>query len=256
KLCDPREPSMLRLLRETVARARAAGRWIGVCGEMAGEVENLPLMIGLGVDEISVSPGRVAGLKQAVGRANAAVCRELLDRATDAADAGAVAALVKAGGWRAAGAAVPLMDAGLIEVSLSATSKGEAIDRLVEMLYIAGRTDDPTALEDAVWAREETYSTGLGHGFAVPHCKSDAVAAPTLAVGRLATAVEWGSMDGLGVDTVMLLAVPASDDSGAHLKVFAKLARRLMHEAFRERLRCAGTAEAVAACLREELGIE
>lgn len=256
ELCDPREPSMLRLLQETVARARAAGRWIGVCGEMAGEVENLPLTIGLGVDEISVSPGRVAVLKQAVGRANAAACRELLDRATDATDAEAVSSMLEAGGWRVAGAAAPLMDAGLIDVSLSATSKGEAIDRLVEMLYIAGRTDDPTALEDAVWAREETYSTGLGHGFAVPHCKSDAVMVPTLAVARLSTAVEWGSMDGQGVDTVMLLAVPASDESGAHLKIFAKLARRLMHEAFRDRLRCAGTGEAVADCLREELGIE
>src|SRR5687767_15423495 len=62
-MCEPLEPSFLRLLRTIVDGARVSKRWVGVCGEMAGEARNLELMVGLGVDEISVSPGRVLELK-------------------------------------------------------------------------------------------------------------------------------------------------------------------------------------------------
>ena len=80
--------------------------------------------------------------------------------------------------------------------------------------------------------------------------------APALAILRLGAPVDWGSMDGKAVSTVLLLAIPASDTTGAHMKVFAKLARKLMHEDFRARLTGAPDAAAILACLREELGLE
>ncbi len=257
-LYNPHQPSFLRLLRLIVDGARARGKWIGVCGEMAGDRLNLPLMIALGLDEISVAPGEVLRLKAAVQGLDAAACRELLATSVDCRTAGEVEALLRAGPQSAA-RQEGVLDAELIAVGSDANSKEEAIREAVDLLFIAGRTQDAGAVEEAVWAREEKYSTGLGFGFAVPHCKTDAVLAPTLAVLKLTTPMEWGSMDGLPVGIVMLLAVPASETAGgggaAHMKVFAKLARKLMHEDFRARVEAAVDRDSIVACLREELGL-
>ena len=49
--------------------------------------------------------------------------------------------------------------------------------KVSDAMFIAGRVDSPAELEEAIWQREDVYSTGFGHGFAVPHCKSQAVKA-------------------------------------------------------------------------------
>ena len=53
ELYDSRAPAMLRLLAMIVSEAHRGGRWVGLCGEMGRDVLNLPLLIGLGLDEIS-----------------------------------------------------------------------------------------------------------------------------------------------------------------------------------------------------------
>jgi fructose-specific PTS system IIA-like component len=254
-LYNPFHPTFLRLLRAIVDGARAGGKWIGVCGEMGGNTSALPIMIGLGVNEISASPSDVVALKTAVHGANAARCREALDAAARCRTEFEVIALLAKGSWRDA-KQQPILDREMIEVEHPAHSKEEAIKAAVDLLLIAGRSDKPRHVETAVWAREATYSTGLGYGFAVPHCKTDAVCAPTLAVLKLKDPVEWGSMDGQPVGVVLLLAIPASDTTGAHMKVFAKLARKLMHEGFRERMVAAADSAAVHACLAEELDLQ
>lgn len=258
-LYTPHQPAFLRLLGLIVNGAKASGTWVGVCGEMASARENLPLLIGLGVDEISVAPGDVLPLKLAIRTMTATDCRELLVAAQACGSAAEVRALLRIGPPER-GRTTRLLDPDVISVGSDAASKAEAIREAIDLLFIAGRTRDVRAVEDAVWAREDTYSTGLGHGFAVPHCKTDAVTTPTLAVVCLATPIEWGSMDGLPVNIVLLLAMPAADATGGgaagHMKIFAKLARKLMHDEFREKLGAATGREAIATLLREELGIE
>jgi multiphosphoryl transfer protein len=256
-LYNPRHPAFLRLLRTIVDSAKARGRWVGVCGEMAGDRHNLPLMIGLGLDEISVAPGETLVLKQMVTEADASRCRELLALAADSRDPAAVDELLSRQTWRdRVSARFRIISPDLVEVASDAASKEEAIKEAVDLLYIAGRTDRPRDLEEAVWAREETYSTALGFGFAVPHCRSDAVDAPALAVLKLAFEIDWGSADGGAVRAVILLAVPASDAAGAHMKIFAKLARRLMHEEFRDRLFATPDQGSVVDFLKAELGLD
>jgi mannitol/fructose-specific phosphotransferase system IIA component (Ntr-type) len=71
----------------------------------------------------------------------------------------------------------------------------------------------------------------------MPHCKTAAVHASSLAVLRSATPVEWGSLDGEPVRFVILLAIRESDAAAAeHMKTIAALARRLMHPEFRDLL--------------------
>jgi len=120
---------------------------------------------------------------------------------------------------------------------------------------VAGRTSDPEAVEEALWARESVYSTGLGYGFAIPHCKTDAVSSGCLAILKLNKAVEWGSLDGQPVRIVILLALRETDTNIRHMQVFAKLARKLMDEQFREELERLEDAGAMLKYMAKELNV-
>jgi len=143
----------------------------------------------------------------------------------------------------------------LVIIDCDAATKEQAIQELVGALHVAGRTDSPRVVEEAIWAREETYATGLGYGFAIPHCRSDAVGAPSIVVGKFAREIEWGSTDGQPVRAAIMLTVRESDADQTHLKLLAKLARRLMHEGFREAVLAATDADGVLGVLRRELEI-
>lgn len=257
-LNSPLQPSFLRLLDLAVRSAKAGGLWVGVCGEMPSDPLHLPLLVALGADEISVAPSQVLAIKAALRELNAAQCRTLFQSASNAATADDVREMLFAVRSRAA-APRPLLDPELIVVHSDAKNKSEAIRDAVDLLFIDGRTPNPDALDDAVWSREETYSTGLGFGFAVPHCRSEVVRVPSLAVLKLAAPVDWQSTDGLPVTMVLLLAMPTSESAGggaqSHLQIFAKLARKLMHEEFRTTLLGATDRATIFASLQTELGI-
>jgi fructose-specific PTS system IIA-like component len=133
-------------------------------------------------------------------------------------------------------AAEPLFSTSLVTLRSDSRDKDEAIREMVDALYAAGRIEDPRRMEDAVWARESVYATGLGHGFAIPHCKTDAVSANSIGILKLERPIEWGSLDGNPVSMVILLALRESGQNGTHMKVFSRLARKLMDEDFRGRL--------------------
>src|ERR1700726_3869586 len=78
-LYEPTHPAILRLIEMTVAAAHARGIWVGVCGEMAGEITLTPLLLALGVDELSVSAGLVPRVKRAVQSLDTKDCGRLLE---------------------------------------------------------------------------------------------------------------------------------------------------------------------------------
>ncbi|MCC7375745.1 MAG: phosphoenolpyruvate--protein phosphotransferase [Verrucomicrobiales bacterium] len=67
-LYEPTHPAVLRLIRMTVHAAQARGRWVGVCGEMAGDPVMALLLLGLGVDELSAAPPSVPRIKHLIRR--------------------------------------------------------------------------------------------------------------------------------------------------------------------------------------------
>jgi phosphotransferase system enzyme I (PtsI) len=77
-LYEPTHPAIVRLLEMTVAAAHSNDIWVGVCGEMAAEVTLTPLLLGLGVDELSASPGLVPRIKKAVQTLNVKQCTQLV----------------------------------------------------------------------------------------------------------------------------------------------------------------------------------
>jgi fructose-specific PTS system IIA-like component len=254
-LCSSYQPSFLRLLNAIVGDAREHKLWVGVCGEMAGDEAALPIMAGLGVDEISMSAPRIARGKAVISQLDGKACRDILQRAMNCDDAESVLHVLR-GFWRQL-QSLPLLSEELIVFADDATTKAGAIKRLIDVAHLHGRTDKPTELEEAVWQREDMFSTGLGFGIAVPHCKSDAISHNSLCIARFASGIDWASRDGEPVDTVLLLLIretdAADDAANIHLKIFAELARKIMHEEFRSGLRACDNAEGLIGFLQGAL---
>ena len=76
-LYEPTHPAIVRLIHKTVEAARAQKVWVSVCGEMAGDPALVPLLIGLGVDELSAAPPLLAQLKYLIRRLKLSDTREL-----------------------------------------------------------------------------------------------------------------------------------------------------------------------------------
>ncbi len=91
---DGLNPAVLQLIAHTVAAAHARGKWVGVCGGIAGDAQAIPLLIGLGVDELSVSVPSLPGVKAQVRELSHAACVALATRALAADSAADVRALV------------------------------------------------------------------------------------------------------------------------------------------------------------------
>jgi phosphotransferase system enzyme I (PtsI) len=92
-LYEPTHPSVLRLLKLTADAAHANNIWVGICGEMAGDVSLVPLLLGLEVDELSVGATWVPRVKLAVQSLSIPECRELVDQALKLSTASEILAL-------------------------------------------------------------------------------------------------------------------------------------------------------------------
>lgn len=86
-LADPFDPGVLRLIAETARAGEAHQSWVGVCGAMAGDPLAVPVLIGLGVTELSVAIPAVPVIKDRVRSLNLEDCRRVAARCLEAADA-------------------------------------------------------------------------------------------------------------------------------------------------------------------------
>jgi len=94
ELYQPNHPAVLRALKTTVEAAHRHGKWVSICGEMAGDMLSVPLLVGLGFDRLSVSPYLVPEVKQTIRSLNFDDCRRLAEDALACGEAGEVNALI------------------------------------------------------------------------------------------------------------------------------------------------------------------
>ena len=80
-LYEPTHPAVMRLLKMVSDAAHANNIWVGVCGEMAGDLTMVPLLLGLGMDELSVSASLVPRVKRAVQSLSIPECKQLVEEA-------------------------------------------------------------------------------------------------------------------------------------------------------------------------------
>ena len=80
-LYQPYNPAILRLIKFVIDNAHAEGKWVGMCGEMGGDPVATPLLLGMGLDEFSMSAGSVLRIRHLIRNANYADCQALVERA-------------------------------------------------------------------------------------------------------------------------------------------------------------------------------
>lgn len=116
----------------------------------------------------------------------------------------------------------------------SPKSKSEAIDMLVELQVKGGNIADKDEYKKGILAREEKGSTAVGEGIAIPHAKSEAVKAPSLAAMTVPEGVDYEALDDEPSNLLFMIAAP--NDGDVHLEVLSRLMTILMDEDFREKL--------------------
>ncbi|MFI0347430.1 MAG: phosphoenolpyruvate--protein phosphotransferase [Chthoniobacterales bacterium] len=77
-LYNPADTAIVRTLKKIIDTAHQAGIWVGVCGELAGDILFTPLLVGLGIDELSASPILVPRVKKAVQNLDVSTCQKLV----------------------------------------------------------------------------------------------------------------------------------------------------------------------------------
>jgi len=131
-----------------------------------------------------------------------------------------------------------------VKVPLEGKDKQSVITELVDLLDANGLLLDRNVVLDAVLAREQTRSTGIGSGIAIPHGKCKAVKELIMAVGIASEPIDFASVDGKPVTIVLLLASPA-DQTGPHIRALARISRLMLDQQFKQDLEKSTSAEQV-----------
>ena len=109
-----------------------------------------------------------------------------------------------------------------VKVPLESRDKNSAISELIEILAAQNLLVDKEAVSEAVFTREQTRSTGIGSGIAIPHGKCHAVKELVMALGIAQDPIDFESVDGHPV-TIIILLVSPTDQTGPHIQALAAI---------------------------------
>ena len=133
-----------------------------------------------------------------------------------------------------------------IQVDVAVTSRNDALKYLADFAVKNKLANDSDAVYDSYLKREKEGSTGMTDGFAIPHAQSAAIAKSSMIVLKLKEPIDWQSLDGKKIDTVISFLIPETD-SNAHLQYLSNTAKLLTHEDFIASLKKANTPEEIQA---------
>lgn len=136
---------------------------------------------------------------------------------------------------------IDLLDKESICLGAEPKSKSEAIDMLIELQIKGGKITDAKEFKKGIILREESGSTAVGEGIAIPHAKSRAVKAPSLAAMTVPAGVDYEALDGKATELLFMIAAPNNGD--LHLEVLSRLMTIIMDDEFRKKLLAAETKE-------------
>jgi mannitol/fructose-specific phosphotransferase system IIA component (Ntr-type) len=144
-----------------------------------------------------------------------------------------------------------LLSAEQIIPEMKAAERWSAIVELIDLLVSLGKikSSDRDPILTALRQREETMSTGIGFGIAIPHCSSDRLDEVVAAFGR-SRGIEFDALDNAPVKFVVLFIVPKNQFQ-THLRTLASIAKFLNDRSVRESLASAKSADEILAIFRE-----
>ena len=129
-----------------------------------------------------------------------------------------------------------LLNKKVMLLDLQATTKGAAIDEMINSLVDNGVVTDFDVFKAGIMAREAQTSTGLGDGIAMPHSKNAAVKEATVLFAKSNKGVDYESLDGQPTDLFFMIAAPEGAND-THLAALAELSKYLMQDGFADCLR-------------------
>ncbi|PYK32256.1 MAG: PTS sugar transporter subunit IIC [Verrucomicrobia bacterium] len=130
-----------------------------------------------------------------------------------------------------------LLSAEQIIPEMTASERWPAIVELIDLLVRLGKikAEDRDNVLGSLKQREETMSTGIGFGIAIPHCSSDRITDVVAAFGRSTAGIEFDALDNAPVKFVVLFIVPKNQFQ-THLRTLASIAKFLNDRTTRDKL--------------------
>jgi mannitol/fructose-specific phosphotransferase system IIA component (Ntr-type) len=145
-----------------------------------------------------------------------------------------------------------LLSAEQIVPEMNATERWPAIVELIDLLVNLGKVKpaDRDSILASLKQREETMSTGIGFGIAIPHCSSDRLDEVVAAFGKSSGGIEFDALDNAPVKFVVLFIVPKNQFQ-THLRTLASIAKFLNDRSVRESLAEANSADEILSIFRD-----
>jgi mannitol/fructose-specific phosphotransferase system IIA component (Ntr-type) len=132
---------------------------------------------------------------------------------------------------------------------LRGNTKDELLTEMVDILAVHGKLEDRDLVLHDIFEREKSMSTGMQHGIALPHAKTEGVKGICVAVGIKKTGIEFDSMDGER-SRLFIMVVSPKKISGPHIQFLAAIGTVLKDDATREQVISAASRELVVNLLR------
>jgi len=131
-----------------------------------------------------------------------------------------------------------------ISLQVRAETKEDVLEELIKILNDNGDLEDVNDVRRVIFEREKLMSTGIGHGIALPHGKTNAVKLTSVSMITLAQPVDYESLDGQPIQLAIML-VGKENQVSTHLKLLSKISRVIANESFRHYAIGAQTAEEI-----------
>lgn len=128
-----------------------------------------------------------------------------------------------------------LLSEDTIVLDLKGTTKEAIIEEMVDLLVVRGRIKDRDAALKAVLDREAKMSTGMQHGIAIPHGKTDSVEKLVTAMAIKKEGVDFGSMDGKP-STIFIMTISSVSRTGPHIQFLSEISQVLNDPEKRDRI--------------------
>ncbi len=128
-----------------------------------------------------------------------------------------------------------LLSEDTVILELKGTTKDAIIQEMIDLLVARGRIKDREAALKAVMEREQKMSTGMQHGIAIPHGKTDSVDKLVTAMAMKKEGVDFGSMDGKP-STIFIMTISSVSRTGPHIQFLSEISQVLNDPEKRERI--------------------
>ncbi|TVQ20600.1 MAG: PTS sugar transporter subunit IIA [Spirochaetaceae bacterium] len=136
----------------------------------------------------------------------------------------------------------------VVRTGMVGRTKEEIIDEMIEVLASTGKISDVERARAAIRERERKMSTGMEHGIAIPHGKTDAVTELLACVGVTAHDVDFGALDGKP-SRIFIMTLSPVDRTGPHIQFLAEISQLLRSADKRQKLLEASSPDALLKAL-------